>query len=62
MYYKNIESEWRENAMNDAAPKFAVHHKNNFDLINLQGRVAAEEYAEAQSNFDTIACTNTLKV
>nr|WP_309295455.1 methyl-accepting chemotaxis protein [Nitrosomonas sp.] len=44
----------RTNAMNDAAPKFDVLHKNIFDLINLQGRVASEEYAAAQNNFETI--------
>jgi methyl-accepting chemotaxis protein I, serine sensor receptor len=44
----------RENAMNDAGPKFNVLHKNVFDLVNLQGRVAGEEYAEAQNNFNNI--------
>ncbi len=45
----------RENAMNDAAPKFEALHKDVFDLLNLQGRVAAEEYAAAQSDFNTIS-------
>ncbi len=45
----------RANAMSDAGPKFSVLHKNVFDLLDLQGRVAAEEYAEAQTNFNTIS-------
>lgn len=43
----------RANAMADAGPKFDALHKNMFDLINLQARVASEEYAEAQANFNT---------
>ncbi len=52
----------RENMMNDAAPKFTIHHKNNFDLINLQGKVAAEEYAQAQINFDAIFMVTSVAV
>jgi methyl-accepting chemotaxis protein I, serine sensor receptor len=52
----------RENAMKDAGPKFAVLHKNIFDLINLQARVASEEYAEAQSNFNTTFLVTSVAV
>lgn len=52
----------RENAMKDAGPKFAVFHKNIFDLINLQARVASEEYAEAQSNFNTVFLVTSVAV
>lgn len=45
----------RENAMKDASPKFSVLHNTVFELLNLQGRVAAEEYAAAQSDFNTIS-------
>lgn len=44
----------RANAMNDAGPKFATLHSSVFDLINLQARVASEEYTEAQSNFEML--------
>ncbi len=43
-----------DNARNDAGPKFATLHGDIFDLIDLQARVALEEYTEAQDNFDTI--------
>lgn len=52
----------RENAMKDAGPKFTVLHKNIFDLINLQARVASEEYAEAQSNFNTVFIVTSVAV
>jgi methyl-accepting chemotaxis protein I, serine sensor receptor len=52
----------RENAMNDAGPKFTALHKNTFDLINLQARVASEEYAEAQSNFNTVFIVTSVAV
>lgn len=44
----------RTNAMSDAGPKFDILHKTVFDLIDLQGRVASEEYARAQENFESL--------
>ncbi|MDR4519882.1 MAG: methyl-accepting chemotaxis protein [Nitrosomonas sp.] len=41
------------NANNDAAPKFDAVHGTIFSLLELQGRVAAQEYADAQSNFSS---------
>jgi methyl-accepting chemotaxis protein len=41
------------NANSDAAPKFDAVHQTTVSLIDLQGRVAAQEYAEAQSNFNS---------
>lgn len=52
----------RANAMSDAGPKFEALHKKVFDLITLQGRVAAEEYSEAQSNFNTIFMVTSVAV
>ncbi len=52
----------RENAINDAGPKFNVLHKNVFDLVNLQGRVASEEYAQAQDNFENILTLTSIAV
>lgn len=49
----DFESAWK-NAMGDARPKFETLHKNIFDLIDLQARVASEEYIEAKNNFNTI--------
>ncbi|UJP05027.1 MAG: methyl-accepting chemotaxis protein, partial [Nitrosomonas sp.] len=42
------------NASNDAVPKFDAVHKTFMSLIELQSKVAGEEYAEAQSNFSTM--------
>jgi len=42
------------NATTDAGPKFDAVHETMFSLIELQGRVAEQEYAEAQSNFNSI--------
>jgi methyl-accepting chemotaxis protein I, serine sensor receptor len=50
------------NATNDAAPKFDDVHETIFSLIGLQGNVAAQEYAEAQSNFNTIFMVTSVAV
>ncbi len=52
----------RENAISDAGPKFDILHKNVFDLVNLQGRVAAEEYAQAQANFENVFMVTSVAV
>ena len=52
----------RANAMNDAGPKFTTLHGSVFDLINLQARVASEEYAEAQANFNTIFMISSVAI
>lgn len=49
----DFEGAWK-NAMGDARPKFETLHKNIFGLIDLQARVASEEYVEAKNNFNTI--------
>jgi methyl-accepting chemotaxis protein len=41
------------NANSDAAPKFDAVHQTTVSLIDLQGRVAAQEYTQAQSNFSS---------
>ena len=51
-----------DNALNDAGPKFNVLHKHLFDLIELQGRVASEVYAEAQSDFESIFMLTSIAV
>ncbi len=43
----------RANTTHDAAGKFEVVHSTLFDLVQLQGRVAAEEYAQAQVDFSS---------
>ncbi len=48
-----FDAAWK-NAMDDAGPKFKILHKNIFNLIDLQARVASEEYVEARRNFNTI--------
>ncbi len=45
----------RENAINDAAQKFSALHKSLAELSGLQAESAAQEYAEAQSNFNTVS-------
>ena len=50
------------NATNDAAPKFDAVHETIFSLLELQGRVAAQEYADAQSNFSAIFMTTSVAV
>ncbi len=42
------------NANNDAGPKFEAVYGTISNMIELQGRVAAQEYAEAQSNFNSV--------
>jgi len=44
----------RHNARTDAAQKFADLRGTVFSLLELQGNVAAEEYASAQSDFNTM--------
>ncbi|WMJ09100.1 methyl-accepting chemotaxis protein [Nitrosomonas sp. sh817] len=49
------------NATSDAVPKFDEAHKTLMALIELQSKVAGQEYAEAQSNFSTMfALTATM--
>jgi methyl-accepting chemotaxis protein len=43
----------RENAANDAGPKFTAARESLFKLIELQGRVAKLEFEEAQSRYDS---------
>lgn len=43
-----------DNATNDAAPSFDAVHQTMFDLIELQSKVAGQEYAEAQSNYNFV--------
>lgn len=50
------------NANVDAGPKFDAVHETIFSLIELQGQVAAREYAEAQSNFNTIFMITSVAV
>ncbi|MDH5480555.1 MAG: methyl-accepting chemotaxis protein, partial [Nitrosomonas sp.] len=52
----------RDNAQNDAAAKFSILHKSIFDLINLQARVAQQEYNEAQDNFNFIFMITSVAV
>lgn len=42
------------NATSDAREKFDTVHATMLSLIELQGNVAAQEYAEAQSNFNSV--------
>ncbi|SFL04638.1 methyl-accepting chemotaxis protein [Nitrosomonas aestuarii] len=51
-----------ENANGDAAPKFDAVHETIFDLITLQGRVAAQEYAQAQDNFNNIFMISSVSI
>lgn len=51
-----------ENAMNDAVPKFEEIRKATFGLMELQGKVAAQEYAEAQGNFNTVFMITSVAV
>lgn len=44
----------RENAMRDAGPKFNKAHDDMFALIELQGKVAGEEYQNAVSTYNTV--------
>lgn len=50
------------NATSDAGAKFDVAHATMLGLIELQGRVAAQEYAEAQSNFNTVFMITSVAV
>lgn len=50
------------NATSDAGAKFDVAHATMLGLIELQSRVAAQEYAEAQSNFDTVFMITSVAV
>ncbi len=43
-----------DNATNAATPSFDAVHQTMFDLIELQSRVAGQEYAEAQSNYNFV--------
>jgi len=52
----------RANAMTDAGPKFGLLHKEVFNLIGLQAEVAAQEYAEAQDNFNTVFMVTSVAV
>ncbi len=50
------------NANNDAGQKFETVYGTIFSLIELQGRVASQEYAEAQSNFNSIFMITSVAV
>ena len=41
----------RENAKNDAGPKYSAAHETLFKLIELQGSVAKEEFDRAQASY-----------
>ena len=44
----------KENAKNDAGPKYKIAHDTMFHLIELQGAVAKEEFEKAESNYSFI--------
>ncbi|MDP1557312.1 MAG: methyl-accepting chemotaxis protein [Nitrosomonas sp.] len=50
------------NATSDAGPKFDRAHQTIFSLIELQRDVAAQEYAGAQSNYESIFMVSTITV
>jgi len=52
----------RLNAANDAAQKFADLRGTVFSLLELQGNVASEEYASAQSDFNTMFMITSVTV
>ncbi|MCH9638573.1 MAG: MCP four helix bundle domain-containing protein [Betaproteobacteria bacterium] len=52
----------RENAVNAAGPKFATLNNSLFELINLQSRVASEEYASAQSSYQNIFMISSVAI
>jgi len=45
----------KANAKNDAGAKFTLAHDTMFNLIELQGKVAKEEFEKAQSSFNSIS-------
>ncbi|MBY0498378.1 MAG: MCP four helix bundle domain-containing protein [Nitrosomonas sp.] len=51
-----------DNTTKDAAPKFDVVHQTMFDLIELQSKVAGQEYAEAQSNFNFVFTMTSIAI
>jgi len=44
----------RENAKKDAGPKYSTARETMFQLIELQGAVAKEEFEKAESNFNSV--------
>ncbi|MDC8445327.1 MAG: methyl-accepting chemotaxis protein [Nitrosomonas sp.] len=50
------------NTISDAREKFDAAHATMLSLIELQGGVAAQEYAEAQSNFNTVFMITSVAV
>lgn len=51
-----------DNMTKDAGPKFDVVHQTMFDLIELQSKVAGQEYAEAQSNFNFVFTMTSIAI
>ncbi len=52
----------RHNTTNDSAQKFSDLRGTVFSLLELQGNVAAEEYASAQSDFNTMFMITSVAV
>ncbi|MDO9471110.1 MAG: MCP four helix bundle domain-containing protein, partial [Nitrosomonas sp.] len=48
------------NASTDAAPKFSALRETMFTLLDLQGTVAAQEYATAQGHYENIFMTSVV--
>lgn len=51
-----------KNVNEDALQKFNAVHETMYALIELQGRVASQEYQQAQNNFDSIFMTSTVSI
>ena len=51
-----------DNTTNDAVPKFDAVHQTMFSLIELQSKVASQEYAEAQSNFNFVFTMTSIAI
>ncbi|PTQ82370.1 methyl-accepting chemotaxis protein [Nitrosomonas ureae] len=51
-----------DNTTKDAVPKFDAVHQTMFDLIELQSKVAGQEYAEAQSNFNFVFTMTSIAI